>query len=288
MTFSVARFLMLASIAATLHGCIGFGIRPSADELSAIRSIAVIAVEPPPLEVLAKKDLSHVTVGQQLITVAPYLGPMPGGLLLIGGGIVAFSELVTGMSAERAERLPARAARLEDVTLLPEAWIPTRVIAEEAAIALNATGRFHATVVPRYYRLPIQNRVPTKFLENWMAPIRDWYNLKTSVVSYAEHLDEVRADVVLEVGLGGPYSLVEEERLHDRGIVLMRVMTKLVEPLTGHVVGRAHAYDNSGTKEQRPFVALLADDGEGFKEVVRWLGRQLVTEDLTKLGLLTK
>jgi hypothetical protein len=243
-------------------------------------------VEPPPLEILAKGALSQ---NQQLFK--------EGNAFAFTVGVFgAFSELIdmsNAMAAERAKRLPARSARLEEATLLTEAWIPTRVIAEEAAIALNATGRFHATVVSRYYQLPIQNRAPTKFGENWMVPIRDWYKLKTSVISYAESLDEGRADTVLEVGLGGPYSLIEEERLNNRGVVLMHVMIKLIDALTGDVVGRAHAYDNSvdnsATKaEKRSFAELLADDAQRFKEMVRRLGRRLVTKDLTKLGLLVK
>ena len=78
--------------------------------------------------------------------------------------------------------------------------MPTAGLAMLAAQQINQGGKRQARVIDGYGRLPIQDRSVNEFLENWMAPVRRWYNADVSTVEYSE-LDAARADAVLEIGI---------------------------------------------------------------------------------------
>ena len=109
-------------------------------------------------------------------------------------------------------------------------------------------------------------------MENWLEPIRDWYNEETSKFDY-KALKYEQFDAVLEIGVGN-YEV-------GTGMIALSVMLKLIDPLTGQVLGRARAWEwpRTGTD------GIFENDGQRFKDMISALGSKLITKCLADVGL---
>lgn len=267
-----AVLISVLSTAALLSGCVATAITPSSAQLANVGHVIVVPVEPPPLAVPA--DVAR-SLGMDVIRTAVPLTTTPvpkvragGGALVLVGGVIMFLEL------SAAGTPTGEPARLEDVQGLPGTWVPTVVLAEEAAAQLSAGTAFRTvTTVTKYRRLPVGDRSATWHMENWYGPIRAWYSDDTAGIDYVQ--DTESGTVVLEVGLSN-YELAMNR-------FLVQVMMKVVDPRTGRVIGRTrqYAYPKVGSIND-----LLAMDSAQLKEVFFETARPLVATALRELGLI--
>ena len=114
--------------------------------------------------------------------------------LLFVGGVMMLTDL------PKANQQSAVASKsIESLLDRQGIWEPTLIVAEEARRLLAADDKITVSVEQDVQRLPgVEERDATFFMENWMAPLRSWYNESASTFVYT---DKSKSDAVLEVGL---------------------------------------------------------------------------------------
>lgn len=128
-----------------------------------------------------------------------------------------------------------KAESLDSMLESGNAWIPTVVLAQKVTARIASGGKHEVFMERALRKYPgIATRERAVFLENWMAPMRDWYNQDFSPFDYRAYRDQ-DVDTVLEVGLLN-YSLYRDH-------MILQVMLRLVDPGTGRVLGRARQTD---------------------------------------------
>lgn len=255
-----------------LSGCVNPQIIPPVSTVREMEKLQVLALEPPPLEIP-----QQITLQTAQIAMLPK--PTIGAARAVGvvSGILILIEASSLRDAPAAPETLAKSKTIEGVLRSNEIWIPTNVLADEATRQIAATGR-SVVCVPGVQLIPgVVNRDYTLLNENWMRPIRNWYNSDISSFNYAS-LGADKADAVLEVALVS-YSVAIEKRL------LVQVAVKLINPSTGKTVGRARYWDNTvmGSLDE-----ALSDDGKGFKQLFAQTGSKLINKCLHDLGLIQK
>ena len=256
-------------ILALSSGCMSAAIKAPAETVRGIRKIAVVPMEAPPLEV-APLALSGTFAG-----ASSYLVLAPDRIIAATGkvGVMVFGIFML-MDLPAAAREAAKVAEsLDDMLGSGDAWIPTAILAQEATDRIASAGKHDVVMERAFLKYPgITNRERTVLLENWMAPIRDWYGQDVSPFNHRAYKDR-GFDAVLEVGLS-TYSLYQDH-------MILQVLLKLVDPGTGRVLGRAHQADLVRIK--RPD-SLFDGNGRPFKDLFANLGRTLVDADLIAIG----
>jgi hypothetical protein len=158
----------------------------------------------------------------------------------------------------------------------PPPWMPTAGLARLAAQLLQRAGTREAFVVEGYAQLPIEDRSVTGFMENWLAPVRRWYNADVSMLDYTQ-LGASRVDAILEVGVSS-YN-------YYRNQLILQVNVKLSDPTTKQVLGRARNYD---WPEGEPAALMLQDQGQPLRRLIETTGEALLTQCLKDLGLIPR
>jgi hypothetical protein len=212
-------YTLLLPILVEISGCLGPQIQPSAHRVSQIKTVLVLPIEAPPLEVTPDLLLAQQPSLAMLSEAVPlslvlhrkvYYGP--GGVLIAGWvNEIPAANLTAGFTEGKA------------------LWMPTMVLAQRITSHLSSDRAIKAVVSEHYYKLPLANEARTAHLENWRYPIRQWYNQPTASIDYSR-FDADPVDAVLEVGLGR-YSIREEQ-------VVLQVLMKLIDPHTKQVLGR--------------------------------------------------
>jgi hypothetical protein len=265
------RILVAYLTLALSSGCMSAAIKTPAEGVRGIRKIAVVPMEAPPLEV------APFALSGTFDNASSYLVLAPDRVMLAGGkvGVMVFGIFML-MELPTAIREAAKVAESLDSMLGSEdAWIPTTVLAQEATRRIASEGSHDAILERAFLKYPgITNRERTVFLENWMAPIRDWYGQDVSPFDYRAYKDR-GVDAVLEVGLSN-YSLYQDH-------MILQVLLKLVDPGTGRVLGRARQTDLA--RINRP-ESLFEGNGRPFKDLFTEMGGKLVAADLADIGLL--
>jgi hypothetical protein len=178
------------------------------------------------------------------------------------------SEVGRAAAPEAAERSVFRERILSGQGL----WIPSDVLAEAIERQLASAGR----AVERSRRIQpmpgISDRSYTILGENWMAPMRAWYNAERSEYDYVAH-QVSRNETILEVAMF--YSVYIEDRL------FIQVSLRLVDPVTSKTLGRSRAYADP----KMQLDAAFADGGTVFKQLFLDTGSALVRQCLGQLGL---
>lgn len=263
----LASFLILA----LSSGCMSTPIKTSAETVREIRKIVVVPMEAPPLEVAPLALNGNFPGANKYLVFAP--DPT---MILAGGMVVAMVfGIVMLVELPAAIREAAKIAdSLESVFGSGEAWIPTAVLAQEATRRIGSGGRHEVVMERALLKYPgITNRERTVLLENWMAPMRDWYSQDSSPFDYRAYKDR-DIDAVLEVGLLN-YSLYRDH-------MILQVMLRLVDPGTGRVLGRARQTDLA--RIERPD-SLFEENGRLFKDLFAEMGGKLVAAALITIGL---
>jgi len=264
------KYLSLFPILVVMSGCVSGQIKAPPDNINKIQRIAVVPLEPPPIEI------PPFVSSASLFGTSAFLATVPEESIQATGrvGIMVFGIFMLMELPEEVKRSAKVADSLETILDSGEAWIPTLVFAQQAAKQITAQGKHDVAVIQNVQKIPgLVNRERSWHLENWYAPIRSWYNQEISQFDYRS-LKNQRIDAVLEIGMIN-YILLKDQ-------IGLQVMLKLIDPLTGQVLGRARAYDFTKARLE----GALENNGQKFKDLFGALGARLTTEGLKSIGLL--
>ena len=274
----IALMLLVAVVAS---GCVAIQRTPTETTVSGLRAIAIVPVEAPPLflESWTEADRAAVAAAGLALPARQDIGGLYSGWYLLFG---AFCGPLCGMVGEFYASSRPRAGETATMTRAePPPWMLTAGLARTAAQLLQRAGTREAFVVEGYVQLPIEHRsVNVKQgiveMENWMAPIRRWYNSEVPIIDYTQ-LGAPRADVILEVGvLGYGYQIIR---------LLLQVVVKLSDPTTKQVLGRAR---NLSMTKAEPLAQMLQDQGQPLRRLIETTGEALLTQCLKDLGLIPR
>ena len=269
---------VLLPLVLVLTGCLASPIKPSSNKMAEIRTILVVPVESPPLEVIPDLIETRFPVYRQYqyqemphyVFLEANIYKNPGGVLI--AGLVSKDDSVPVAELHQTSASMGKSVSLEPAASLSENWTPTFVLAQEAVSQLTRDG-FKAILSKHYYRLPIASGDRNANLGNWRDAIGQWYDQTMSSVDYRQPgLEHV--DAVLEVG-------IETYRIFDAQTSL-QVLIKLIDPNTRQVIGRNSA--KTFSVEDSP-QTLLSHEAEKFKQLMTGMGAQLVARGFSGLGL---
>jgi hypothetical protein len=269
-------------------GCVSSQIIPKESVLLSLRAISVIPIEGTPLvlnpdtpdDVKAIRALMQSTE-RQISERAPSVN-RPGTSLSHSDAPLAAVSPSRTLGAGALLELPVAAFAGREVTgetaviemgQPNQIWMPNAEFAQTAMEVLQQGGKREARMIDGYIKPPIADRSITSHMENWLGPIRRFYNSDASTIDYTA-IGPDWADAVLEVGtLQYEYSI---------GRLFLTVFVRLVDPRTKQVLGRAkdYSYPKAG-----PLTHSLENDGAGMKRLIIETGNRLVTKCLAEMGL---
>lgn len=261
-----------------LSGCLAAPIKPSANKMNEIRTVLVVPVESPPLEVIPDLIETRFPVYRQYhYQSMPYYAFLekeiyknPGGVLI--AGLVSEDDSVSVADMHKSSASMEKSVSLEPTASLSDNWTPTFILAQEAVSQLNGEG-LKAVLSENYHRLPIASGERNANLGNWHNAIEQWYSQNQSSVDYRQPgLENV--DAVLEVGIG-TYRIFDAQ-------TSLQVLIKLIDPNTGQVIGRNSA--KTFSVEDSP-QTLLSQEAESFKRLMTEMSAHLVARGFSGLGL---
>jgi hypothetical protein len=223
-----------------------------------------VPIEGPPLSGL---DLSRIDIpSAELVSIDTATGEYD--LLTIGG----ISILTVSESLEVTRKSATASQSVESLLDREEIWEPTIQVAAEAMRQLSTASKYPVSLNSDVKPLPnVNRREATRHMENWMAPIRAWYNADISPFNYS---DQPNSGATLEVGISN-YEL-------SAGYFLVQVMMKLVDPASGSVIANARKASNRKVDD---LDSLFEGDATGFKQLFHETTVPLVKECIDKLGL---
>jgi hypothetical protein len=253
---------MLLVITVLLAGCVTGGSTLDQSKAASLTHVHIVPIEGPPLSGtgLSKANLS----GAGLVAGGTTVGS--NALLVVG------SVMMIAAQSEANAKSAAASQSIESLLDKDEIWEPTVELAQEATRLLENTSSYSVSTDSKIKPLlGVEQREATFFMENWMAPIRAWYNADKSPFSYS---DQINSGVVLEVGLSN-YSMTAD-------YFLIQVVMKVVDPETGMVIANARKFSNSRFDD---IDTLFEDDAAAYKQLFREITAELVQECIDKLGL---
>lgn len=292
-------WILALLLGAFTSGCLASQIIPQESVVRSMRTISVVPIEAMPLilhpatedDRTAILDMMRSTTppsatsapsasgaGASLsqsaapLILAPSAGIRTGAsALAVVGGMAMLLE-----AASAGREMPGETPEFE-MDHPSETWMPSVEFAKIAVAALQKTGSRQVRMIDGYVRLPIADRSTTWHMENWLGPIRRWYNSDVSTVNYTA-LASDHPDAILEVGLIN-YEYASFESL------LLQVVVKLIDPRTKQVLGRVRNYEHPNAG---PLAPLLQDDAEGMKRLILETGDPLLIKCLAEIGLTSK
>jgi len=262
------RISLILAISACLlagAGCVSPQLRPDTKVLAGIKSVYIVPMETPPLTI----DAAYVASAPAVFAYSfPRYSPDMARAAGILSGIAILFEL------PRMQRPLVYPGELEKQLAPTKEWVVTVEFAHEAERLLAPAGR-STNISPGVRPIPgIEDRSRTALMENWMAPIRDWYNDESPSTGYAG-LKSQGIDAVLEIGISN-YEI-------QNGVFAMQVHVRLIDAGSGRLLGRAReAHVAEGLP---PMDELFADAAKPFKELVTREGNQFVAKCLQELGM---
>lgn len=253
---------LLLAITVLVAGCVTGGSALDQTKAASIPHVHVVPIEGPPLSGM---DLSSANLS--------------GAGLVAGGTTVGSSAMLAVGSVMMIAALPEAnaksAAASQAIELLldkVEIWEPTVELAQEATRLLENANSYSVSTDPKIKPLPgVKRREATFFMENWMAPLRAWYNADRSPFDYS---DQINSGVVLEVGLLN-YEL-------SLGYFSIQVVMKVVDPATGMVIANARKFSNTRFHD---LDSLFEEDAAAYKQLFHDITAKLVQGCIDKLGL---
>jgi hypothetical protein len=267
-------------VAMMASGCVAIQRTPTETTVSGLRAVAIVPIEAPPLLLHPRTEADRAAVaavglaspgpGGNPFPYAPYLPLTIFCPLCAVGFLVAIPATLGASSTPRAGEAAIMTREQ------PPPWMPTAGLAGIAAQQLQRAGRPETFVVEGYAQLPIEDRSVNKYLENWMAPVRRWYNAEVSMLD-ATQLGAPRVDAILEVGVSN------YEYVGDR--LVLQVMAKLSDPTTKRVLGRAR---NADWPSAQPLPLMLQDQGRPLRRLIETTGEALVIQCLKDLSLIPR
>jgi hypothetical protein len=264
--------LALLVVLVIVSGCVGTKVVAPQDRLNKVKKIAVVPMEPPPMEIPPFISTDSLFASSAIMATVPVESIQETGRI----GVIVFGIFMLAQLPEENKRSAEVAESIEAILDSGEAWIPTVVFAREAANQITAQKKYDV-VIQEVQKFPeIKNRERTWHLENYYGPIRSWYNQRESLFDYSL-LRNQGCDAVLEVGILN-YMYLETN-------IGLQVMVRLIDLETGQLLGRSRAYKLPKIENGEQ---LLANKGQRFKDLFGALGAQLVNENLQSIGLIPK
>lgn len=256
------RALFLLSLGILVAGCVGAPIQPAAGVSQSAKRIYVVPMETHPLGVPPGMTS---TIGGL------------GGSLQTARGFGIFNTIAIMLEASSpAAKNDGLSQSMVAALSTKELWSPSAVLGQETRSQLASRG-VEATTSSDFRPIPnVTDRSYTLTLENWMGPIRDWYNDSGPVKGY-ESMNSQGPLLVLEVGLSN-YEIAG-------GQLFVQVHMKLIDPTDGRVVGRTRAANPFDMPKVTPLETTFANSGKEFKEIFATTSRALIRTCLSDLGL---
>ncbi|MEE8288394.1 MAG: hypothetical protein V3R25_03170 [Nitrosomonadaceae bacterium] len=167
----------------------------------------------------------------------------------------------------------------EDLLNKNEIWEPTVEIAKETMRQLETVSNYSVSVDPEIKPVPgVKRKEITNLKEDWLTPLRKFYNMDTSPFSYPE---QPSTGAVLEVGLLN-YNIYYGDQF------LVFVMMKLVDPASGSIMANAQCslwyYSINPIHNDSSFFA----SDNGFKKNFRETMAAIVPNCIKYLGFSKK
>lgn len=247
-----------------IGGCVSAGIAPPQKATGNLKEVHIVAMEPHPLGV--PPGFNSVILGS-------------GGSIETARGFALFNTVAILLEMPEASKRGAEISQSYQAVLDQNGtWVPTVVLANEAQAQLGAQG-LRTTVAPNVKPIPgVKDRTYTVLMENWLAPIRAWYNDTKPVADYGD-LPSDKSLYVLEVG-------VINYEIEPGGGLLVQVAMKVIEPSNGDVIGRARVANPWNMPQLSPLNQAFSDDSSRFKEAFLKTGQEITKKCLAELGLI--
>lgn len=246
-----------------LCACASPGLKPRPEATARLKQVYIVPMESPPLRVSSRISTTYVPSAR---------GSDP--------SLQVLSAVTVMMMLLEVPEATARSARtsglIQTALDVPAPWAPTRELAKEAEAQLVASG-LKADVASSVEPIPgVEDRSYTFTMENWLGPIRSWYEHPYAGADYRSYARD-NAALVMQVALSSYRMGIND--------LLLEVHLKLIDPATGEAIGRASATNSSdrafvGTAD-RSFAKLAVR----FKEAFAGEGKRLLKECLVRLGL---
>ena len=225
------RILVICLALSALAGCVGTQLQPDPERVSRVRNIEFVPMETPPLIIFPPYVAGQIARREEDINAIKAVSS-----LLFQGqlGLLIYFSTFPGYLLRELE------SRQMDYPAPVEMWIPTVEFAREASRLVAAAGKA-ATVSSEIQPIPgIQDRLRSLTMENWLGPIRDWYNDESSHAKYpglaVKNIDLCSEVVTLNYEIG------------HSGYLILQVIVKLIDPRSGQLVGRARAFSSTDFK----------------------------------------
>lgn len=263
-TFRILAIVLLGVF--TLAGCVARQIQPHPGAIAQIRGIYLVPMETRPLSI----NSAYVATGSS--SIVHFLPRYTIGMARTVGvlsGIAVLLEL-----PELAQRRQEYPSSVQSQISSVETWHLSVQLAQKAVHLIEAAGKRPTLSSDIQPISGIQNRERTVLMENWLAPIRAWYNDTSHTSRYAV-LAVKDVGAVAEIGISN-YELFS-------GKLLLQIHVKLIDPTSGQLLGRARA---SSYTDLPSMDEAFADDARLFKESVLRAGIALLTTCLRELDVL--
>ena len=242
--------LLLASL---LTGCWAPSVKPSAAEFAQLRTVLIVPVQSPPLEVVpdlleqrdpAYRHYQNMALGFPAQTT---VHQTPGGITVTG---LSFADERAGMDDQVAAN-----------------WSPAKAAASKARRLLSLEN-IKGVLSQDAYHLPVTEATG---VVGWHEAIQAWYGLAQTASDYRS---QGRFDAILEVGVGS-YRIFE-------GQTSLQLLTKLIDPASGRVIARTRA--DSFTVDDEALNSI-GRDGAAFKQLIADMSVPLLRQCLGDMGL---
>ncbi|QPK61577.1 hypothetical protein IVG45_11810 [Methylomonas sp. LL1] len=251
-----------------LNACWAPTLKPPAAELGKLRSLLIVPVESPPLEVfpdpLEHRIPAYRHYQNMAMPVALRTNRYRNAAGIVIAGLISQDD-TQNTPIEQDDTAPRMALAAETE---PE-WTPARAMAQLAQAWLAAR-QVNASLGRDFYPLPMAAGERNANLNHWHDAIQVWYALDLSPADYRL---TGNADAVLEVGIGG-YRIFE-------GQTSLQLLLKLINPATHRVIARARAetfmVDDAA-------LASLDSDSLAFKRRIAEMGTRLLNQALSDIG----
>lgn len=242
-------------------GCWAPPIKPEASELAGIKSILIVPVASPPLQVFPdlaeQSDPAYRAIKNMQLDY-----PVQSGIYQTPGAIEVAGNIIAGAESE--------ASRRNTNGHQASAWSPTKAVSSQA-LNLLVTDTYRGVVSPEFHRLPLVEIWDGSGLRAWWDATRAWYALERAATDYRS---AGRFDAVLELGISG-YRVLKDQ-------VSLRLLLKLIDPVSLRVIARAS--DESFIVDAAAARSLIGD-GEKFKQRIAQLSVPLLRQSLREIGL---
>lgn len=267
-------------ILSALSGCQSMGAlqQDPKPAIAEIRSILVVAVEAPPLEVTPDLLTTRMPVYQEYEDITFPMEKQqkiyrnPGGILITG--LVGEGDSVTVVSYTQVTNAPPN-DQCRQASNKTGDWMPTLAVSDQAITQLNAM-HIKTPECPATVFLPFSSHDRSPYLDSWREAVQQWYAKNDSAIDIHQ-LQASSVDAVLEIGIGR-YKIFE-------GQIALQLLVKLIDADTGKVVARN---SQSTRLYETTAQALLAYQGEKFKAKVSEMGMHLLMQYFNELGLQRK